>query len=188
MYSPGKASSNSHLLVLGQIANKIYGQDFIQNTFTALGIKFFNSMSVAGIMKVNYEARITKSKSWVNVWKSPVLTLMDKVTIIKSLIYFQFAYLAIQLLGRNCSLIKKIDALICNFLWGSKRDKVKREVIKRKKDEGGLGLFDFSDYLTTSMKMTIIKKILNPKFKHSWKSIFVRQFKFPGQIEVSVEL
>ena len=180
----GKARSNSHLL--GQIANKNYGQDFIQNTFTALGINFSNSMSVTGIMEVNYEARITKAKSWVNVWKSRDLTLMGKVTIIKSLIYSQFAYLAIPLLGPNCSLIKKIDTLIFNFLWGSKRDKVKREVIKRKKDEGGLGLFDFPDYLT-SMKMTIIKKILNPKFKHSWKSIFVRQFKFPDQIEISVE-
>ena len=180
----GKARSNSHLL--GQIANKNYGQDFIQNTFTALGINFSNSMSVAGIMEVNYEARITKAKSWVNVWKSRDLTLMGKVTIIKSLIYSQFAYLAIPLLGPNCSLIKKIETFIFNFLWGSKRDKVKREVIKRKKDEGGLGLFDFSDYLT-SMKMTIIKKILNPKFKHSWKSIFVRQFKFPDQIEISVE-
>ena len=28
---------------------------------------------------------------------------------------------------------------------------------------------------------------MNPKFEHSWKSIFVRQFKFPGQIEISVE-
>ena len=35
--------------------------------------------------------------------------------------------------------------------------------------------------------MTIIKKILNSKFKHSWKSIFVRQLKFPDQIEISVE-
>ena len=55
----GKARSNSHLL--GQIANKNYGQDFIQNTFTALGINFSNSMSVTGIMEVNYEARITKA-------------------------------------------------------------------------------------------------------------------------------
>ena len=61
----GKAISNFHLL--GQIANKNYGQDFIQNTFTALGINFSNSMSVTGIMKINYEARITKAKSWVNV-------------------------------------------------------------------------------------------------------------------------
>ena len=73
----GKARSNSYLL--GQIANKNYGQDFIQNTFTALGINFSNSMSVAGIMEVNYEARITKAKSWVNVWKSRDLTLMGKV-------------------------------------------------------------------------------------------------------------
>ena len=78
----GKPKSNSH--VLGRIANKNYGQDFIQNTFTALGINFSNSMSVAGIMEVNYEARITKAKSWVNVWKSRDLTLMDKVTIKKN--------------------------------------------------------------------------------------------------------
>ena len=37
------------------------------------------------------------------------------------------------------------------------------------------------------MKITIIKKILNPKFEHSWKSIFVRQLKFLGQIEISVD-
>ena len=64
-------------------------------------------MSVAGIIEVNYEARITKAKSRVNVWKSRDLTLMGKVTIIKSLIYSQFAYLAIPLLGPNFSQILK---------------------------------------------------------------------------------
>ena len=114
-------------------------------------------MSVAFINKVHYEARITKAKSCVNVCNSGDLTLMGKVTIIKIVNLFS----------------------TCVF---RKRDRVKREVIKRKKAEG---LFDFSDYLT-SMKMTIIKKILNPEMNHSWKSIFVKQFKFPGQIEISV--
>ena len=54
-------------------------------------------MSIPEIMKVNYEARITKAKLWVNIWNRRDLTLMGKVTIIKSLIYSQFSYLVILL-------------------------------------------------------------------------------------------
>ena len=60
-------------------------------------------------MEVNYEARITKAKSWVSIWNRRDLTLMGKVTIIKSLIYSQFSYLAIPLIKPSNSLIKSID-------------------------------------------------------------------------------
>ena len=53
--------------------------DFVQNKFTALGINFANNMSIPEIMKVNYEARITKAKLWVNIWNRRDLTLMGVV-------------------------------------------------------------------------------------------------------------
>ena len=109
-------------------------------------------------MKVNYEAKITKAKSWVNVWSRRDLTLMGKVTIIKSLIFSQFSYLAIPLIKPSYSMIKIIDKLTFNFLWGCKTDKIKRDVVKRRVNEGGLGLFDFSDFLTR-LKLTLIKKL-----------------------------
>ena len=180
----GKAKYNANLL--GQISCKNYGPDFIQDTFTALGINFSNNTSVVGIMEVNYEAKITKAKSWVNVWSRRDLTLMGKVTIIKSLIYSQFSYLAIPLIKPSCPMMKRIDTLTFNFLWGGKRDKVKREVIKRGFNEGGLGLFDFSEFLT-SLKLTLIKKIINPNFTHNWKRVFIKQLKFPDKIEISIE-
>ena len=167
----GGAKNNSNLLSC--ISNKSYSPDFIQNSFIALGISLSNNMSIQGIMEVNYEARITKAKSWVNIWNKRDLTLMGKVTIIKSLIYSQFSYLAIPLIKPSNSLIKKIDTLTYNFLWGCKRDKVKREVIKRSIGEGGLGLFDFSEFLI-GLKLTVIKKILDPHFTHKWKSVFIR--------------
>ena len=82
-------------------------------------------------MEVNYEAKITKAKSWVNIWNRRDLTVLGKVTIIKSLIYSQFSYLAIPLIKPPKSLIKSIDTLTFHFLWGCKRDKIKREVIKK---------------------------------------------------------
>ena len=85
---PGKAKNNAELI--SKICAKNYGPEFIQNTFTALGITFSNQKSVADIMKVNYEAKITKAKAWVNVWSRRDLTCMGKVTIIKSLIFSQF--------------------------------------------------------------------------------------------------
>ena len=143
-------------------------------------------MSIPETMEVNYEARITKAKSWVSIWNRRDLTLMGKVTIIKSLIYFQFSYLAIPLIKPFNSLIKSIDTLTFNFLWGCKRDKVKREVIKGTISEGGLGLFDFSEFLI-SLKLTLIKKLIDQKFTHKWKKVFVSQLKFPTNIEISIE-
>ena len=103
----GKAKNNAELI--SKICSKNYGPEFIQNTFTALGITFSNQKSVADIMKVNYEAKITKANSWVNVWSRLDLTLMGKVTIIKSLIFSQFSYLAkFPLIKPSCSMIKII--------------------------------------------------------------------------------
>ena len=59
-------------------------------------------------MEVNCEARITKAKMWVNIWNRRDLTLMGKVTIIKSLIYSQFSYLANPL---GCALFSKFFGL-----------------------------------------------------------------------------
>ena len=131
-------------------------------------------------MKVNYEAKITKAKSWVNVWSRRDLTLMGKVTIIKSLIFSQFSYLAIPLIKPSCAMIKIIDKLTSNFLWGCKRAKIKRDVVRRRVNEEGLGLFDF-------LKLTLIKKVIDPNFAHYWKTIFIKQLKFSKNIEISIE-
>ena len=180
----GKTKSN--VTLLNRIKDTNYSPDIIQDTFVALGINFSNNMSIYQIMEVNYEAKITKAKSWVNIWNRRDLTVLGKVTIIKSLIYSQFSYLAIPLIKPPKSLIKSIDTLTFHFLWGCKRDKIKREVIKRQVVEGGLGLFDFSEFLT-SLKITVIKKIIDPNFDHHWKQIFISQLRFPNLIEISIE-
>ena len=60
---------------------------------------------------------------------------------------------------------------------------MKRQVVEL---EGGLGLFDFSEFLT-SLKITVIKKIIDPNFDHHWKQIFIAQLQFHNLIEISIE-
>ena len=119
-------------------------------------------------------------------WNRRDLTLMGKVTIIKSIIYSQPSYLDIPLIKPSKSLIKIIDSITLYFLGGCKRDKVEREVIEGQTSEGGLGLFDFSEFLI-SLKLTLIKKLIDQKFTHKWKKVFVSQLQFPTKIEISIE-
>ena len=65
-------------------------------------------------------------------------------------------------------MIKIIDKLSFNFLWGCKRDKIKRDVVR-------------------SLKLALIKKVIDPNFSHYWKTIFIKQLKFSENIEISIE-
>ena len=65
-------------------------------------------------------------------------------------------------------------------LQDCKRDKIKREVVKRRVIEGGLGIFDFLDFSKKS-------STLNPNFTHNWKSVSIKQLKFTHVIDISIE-
>ena len=102
---------------------------------------------------------------------------MGKVTIIKSLIDSQFSYLAIPLIKPSDSLIKNIDTVTLNFLWECKRDEVKREEIEGTISEGGLVLFNFSEFLI-SLKLTLMKKLIDQTFTHKWKKVLLFSLNF----------
>ena len=56
----GKARHDIDLISC--IKNK-YGYDFIQNTFTALGVVFYNDKSIEEILCFNYESKLEKAKN-----------------------------------------------------------------------------------------------------------------------------
>ena len=153
----GKTKSNSSLI---NCITEKYGEEFIQNSFTVLGVYFCNDKSIAEIVHNNYSSKIEKAKNWINIWSKRDLTLLGKVTIIKSLILSQFTYLAIPLPRPNKELIARLNTLIFHFLWGCKRDKVKRDVITRSREEGGLGLIYPYDFIL-SLKLTLLNKLLD---------------------------
>ena len=179
----GRARYNTSLLE--DITDK-YGIDFVQNTFTALGVTFCNDKSVEEIVNINYNSKFEKAKSWVEIWSKRSLTLLGKVLIIKSLLLSQFTYLALPLPRPNYQMVNRLNTLIFHFLWGCKRDKMKRDIVTRSKEEGGLGLVYPYDFIL-SLKLTLFNKLFDDNFNHPWKSIVIRQLMYPDHLVVAVE-
>ena len=179
----GKAKSNTQLL--NCITDK-FGVDFVQNSFTALGVLYYNDKSIDEIACINYNIKFEKAKNWVDIWSKRDLTLLGKVTLIKSLILSQFTYLAIPLPRPSSQVINRLNTLIFHFLWGCKRDKIKRDIVTRSREEGGLGLIYPYDFII-SLKLTLFNKLFDKDFSHSWKNIVIKQLKYPNNLLVSVE-
>ncbi len=163
-----------------------YGRDFISDSFTALGITFNNHSSINEICNLNYNSKIAKAQSRIKSWSKRDLSLIGKCTIIKSLIMAQFTYLIIPLPTPSETIIKTIDTLIFHFLWGCKRDKIKRVVVTRAREYGGLGLFSTHDFIL-SLKVSLLNKVLDTSFQHNWKDIVINQLKFPDHVKISIE-
>ena len=132
----GNARNNVTLL---QEIKANYGEDFIKSSFSALGLDFNNDSTIHDIVESNYISKLDKAKTWADIWSKRDLTLLGKVTIIKSLILSQIIYVVVPLPRPCASTLKKLNTTIFNFLWGCKRDKIKREVVTRSHQEGGAG-------------------------------------------------
>ena len=179
----GKAIYNDSLRYM---LRTVYGKDFLQNDFVALGINFNNHQSLVDITLANYLAKIDKAKQSIAIWSKRDLTLMGKCTIIKSLAMSQFSYLSIPLLEPSTQTSKNIERLCFNFLWSGKNDKIKRDIICRPNCEGGLDLFYPGDFIS-SLKLTLFSKLLNPNFSHAWKDLVINQLKFPSTPIICIE-
>ena len=162
------------------------GQDFVKKSFTALGITFDNDSNINTIVESNYLSKLDKAKTKADIWSKRDLTLLGRVTIIKSLILSQIVYVAVPLPRPSAQVVKNLNTIIFNFLWGCKRDKIKREVVTRSREEGGLGLFATGDFIL-SLKLSIINKIFNDSFLHTWKDIIINQFRYPNNPLISIE-
>lgn len=179
----GKTRYNTTLL---DELKALYGESFVVNEFTALGVHFSNSSTINEITLKNYESKIEKATAWVNRWSKRYLTLYGKITIVKSLIYSQFSYLIIPLPRPDAQVFKRINTLVFNFVWGGKRDKIKRDIVKRPINGGGLDLFLLEDFFI-SLKCSIITKIVNDNFCHAWKSIVINQLKHSQYTKICIE-
>ena len=78
--------------------------------------------------KLNWETKLEKIQRIVDNWRRRNLTLIGRVIIIKTLLISQIIHL-IMFCPVSQSVMKKLDKIIYEYLWGSKVNKVK----KRKK-------------------------------------------------------
>ena len=105
----------------------------------ALGFWFSSDSNIT--VSRNYIDKVEKVKAMLSCWKFRRLSLLGKITVIKSLAVSQLVYILAPL-QTNHKAIKEINVLFYKFLWDGKGDKIKRNVMINDFSEGGLKMID----------------------------------------------
>ena len=106
-----------------------------------------------------------------NIWSSRGLTLLGKITILKSLvipkIVYKATYLPVTLLE---IFIKELNQIMYKFIWGSKWEKIGRSQLCCDVKEGGGKMIDIKQYVL-SLRHNFIFKLFHNNYQSSWKSL-----------------
>jgi len=105
---------------------------------------------------LNYNEKLEKVKEILRCWKYRRLTLLGKITVIKSIVVSQLVYLLLPLCS-NYRVLNKINDLLYTFLWNGEDDKIKWKVMINDFGVGGLKMIDISSF-NKSLKITWIKQ------------------------------
>ena len=134
----------------------------------ALGIWFSTDPLIT--INTNYEEKMKKVKNCLNCWELRRLSLIGKITVLKSLIASQLVYILVTL--PTCEpFIREINQIFFDFLWSGRGDKIKRNIMINDYPDGGLKMIDIQSF-NKSLKTTWIKKYLDPNNRGKWKLFF----------------
>ena len=137
-----------------------------KNRVKALGIWFSTDPDIT--IKENYEEKLAKVKNCLDCWELRRLSLIGKITVLKSLIVSKLVYILTTLPTCQKS-IKEINEIFYNFLWSGRGDKIKQSVMINNYPKGGLKMIDIESF-NKSLKTTRIKKYLDQGNQAKWKA------------------
>ena len=119
---------------------------------------------------LNFSEKIEKIRNTLGCWSARRLSLIGKITVLKSLAASQVIHL-LSSLQSNDQILKELNDLFFDFLWSGKGDKIKRHVIMRDLKNGGLKMIDIRSF-NKALKCAWIKKYLDENNKGKWKCFF----------------
>ena len=131
----------------------------------SLGIFF--SYDTDYVAQKNFTDKEKKFKQILNLWAQRDLSLIGKITILKSLAFSLITYQCCSLIPPE-AFIKSINNLAYEFLWDGKPNKVKRNTIIADYFDGGLKMLDIKQF-TCAQKAMWVKRLCKGKMA-SWKA------------------
>lgn len=120
----------------------------------------------------SFDPKLKEFYNCLKQWQHRKLTLIGKVTVIKTFALPKLIYPFSVLENPPESKIKEIENAIFHFISEGKPDKIRQNIIKQKIEKGGLKLTDIS-YFLKSIKASLIKRYLNVENNSLWK-LFVK--------------
>ena len=117
-------------------------------------------------MKANFNEKL-KLKATLGCWELRRLSLLGKITVLKSLIISQLVHI-LSPLPTDQRVVNEVNNLCYNFLWDRKGDKIKRDTMISDYEQGGLKMVDIKIF-SKALKATRIKKYLDQNNHAKWK-------------------
>ena len=117
--------------------------------FKLLGIIF--DVDLKGTAELNFSKKLTRIKNIISFSenrKRRKLTLLGRITVVKSLLIPVLTHLIISLSNPTSEWIKQFNTILYNFLWDGKA-RIKRNVIIKGNTEGGLKMIDINSFIHT---------------------------------------
>lgn len=134
-----------------------------------LGVKIPNDPEV-NISSLNYDAKFENIIARLTPWAGRGLTPFGRIYLIKSELLSQLIYLMTVLPSPSLEFVKKLESAFFKFIWGGKKDRIKRATLKAKYKDGGLQVPDVISQ-SNSLKIAWVRKYMDVENKAKWKDI-----------------
>ena len=135
------------------------------------------------IWDLNSQEVLLKVKNILNQWSRRKLTLIGRITVIKSLALSKFVHLFISLPAPPNELIKELEKNVYKFLWNSGQDRIKRRIIIKNIEYAGLRMVELRSFIK-ALKVSWLRRILQQSDTGGWKELasinFSEIFSFGG--------
>ena len=103
-------------------------------------------------------------------WNKRNLTPIGKITVVKSLILPVLNHLFIALPNPSIEIIKDIEDMLYTFIWKSSVNRVKKDIMQKEYQEGGLKMINIHSFIL-ALKSTWIRRLFFNNCK--WQNIFM---------------
>ena len=140
------------------------------NNAKALGITFTTNRTLT--LKLNLDPKIEEFKTCLKQWQHRKLTLLGKVTVIKTFALPKLIYPLTVLKTPPPATIKYINDIMYNFLWENKPGKIKRDTLTKDYEEGGIKMIDIQKFIN-SIKCSWVKRIFELNDENPLKHIIL---------------
>ena len=128
------------------------------STFTALGIQY-NVRDMTNITKLNITEKLDNLRGTIKAWGCRNITPIGKIAVLKSLVLSKITHILQSLPSPSEDLIKVMEKMAYNFIWGEKRHEVKKQTLCKDFKDGGLTMLNLREF-EKSLETTWLRKLL----------------------------
>lgn len=152
----------------GETFNHRFKIDWNQGHFTILGIKF--SCNLEEMLDLNFKDKIKQIENELKLWSKRILTPFGRITILKTLIISKLNHLFIALPNPPQIIINGLQKNFFAFIWQSRVDRIKRDLLMQEYDNGGLKMINLQNYVT-ALKLTWLRRLImnDSKYKYMFE-------------------